>query len=344
VRIQRRFVSLVAGLVAVAVVSACGGSSSTTVISGKTPAQILAQALSKANGQKFSFTSSTTLTADMSQVTGFSPSQLGAFGPAVSALSNGVNLTIDGTYESPTRTLIHIKLQPICSGDLYVEDYDGQSYISSDGQTWTNTGASSSSSNSSVNQSQVTSSLSGVGFKDNGSTSQDGQTVEDLRLDFNNQLIQKIATASGQASSAAALGQFVTITGDGVDVYVQPSNGLPESVKGTLKMSLDVTSIVQLLSLAGGASSSLPDLSSAGGKLGLSVGENLQFSDWGNATVTKPSGTGTAAPTFCPELGGLGALGGLAGGGGSSIPTPDLSGGNDVTNSFSDISNGLSAN
>ena len=97
VRIQRRFVSLLAGLVAVAVVSACGGSSS-SAISGKSPVQLLVQALSKADGQQFKFTSTTTLTADLSQVTGFSAAQLGAFGPA---LANGVNVTINGTYEVP---------------------------------------------------------------------------------------------------------------------------------------------------------------------------------------------------------------------------------------------------
>lgn len=338
-RIQRRFVSLLAGLVAVAVFSACGGSSS-SAISGKSPVQLLVQALSKADGQQFKFTSTTTLTADLSQVTGFSAAQLGAFGPA---LANGVNVTVNGTYESPTRVLLDIKLAPICSGDIFIADYDGQGYISSDGSTWASTGAASSSSSSTFNSSAATTSLNGVGFKDNGSTTQDGQNVEDLRLDFNNQLIQKIATAAGQASSAAALGQFVTVNGDGVDVYVRTADGLPESVKGTLKVTLDVASIVQLISLAGGsASSSLGDLSNAGGKLGLTLSENAQFSSWGNAKVTKPTASSSAAPNICPELSGLGALGGLTGGGSgtSSIPTPDLSG----DNSLSDIANGLNAN
>jgi hypothetical protein len=328
------------------VVSACGGTSS-SAISGKTPAQLLAQAFSKATSQKFSFSSTTTLTADLSKVTGFSPSQLGAFGPA---LANGVSISFDGTYESPTRTLFHIKLQPFCSGDIYVADYDGQGYISSDGKTWASTGASSSSpSSSSFNQTQATTSLNGVGFKDNGSTSQDGQTVEDLRLDFNNQLIQKLATAAGQPALAAGYGQYVTVDGDGVDIYVSPSSGQLESVKGTLKVTLDVTTLVGLASLSGGATSSLGDLSSAGGKLGLSLNENAKFTNWGSATVSKPSASGSSTSdqvvaSACPQLAGLaGSLGGLTGGGNGGVPTPDLSGGN-VTNSFSDISNSLSAN
>jgi hypothetical protein len=337
VRIQRRFVSLVAGLVTVAVVAACGGSSS-SAISGKTPAQIIAQAFAKANGQKFTFTSTTKLSADMSKVTGFSAAQLGAFGPI---LASGLNVTIDGTYESPTRVMLHLKLQPLCSGDIYIADYDGRSFISSDGKTWADTGASSSSSSSAVNQTQTASSLSGVGFKDNGSGSQDGQTVEDLRLDFNNQLIQKIATAGGQASSAALLGQLLTVNGDGVDIYVRPSDGLPESVKGTLKVTLDITSIVALLGSTGGSAPS--GLSNAGGKLGLSLDENLQFNNWGSATVSKPSATAGTTPNICPELAGLGSTFGGLSGAGSSVPTPDLSGGNG-TNGFSDISNSLATN
>jgi len=333
---------------AVAVVSACGGSASSSAISGKNAVQILVQALSKANGEKFAFTSTTTLSADLSKVTGFSASQLGAFGPA---LSNGVTITVDGTYESATRTVFHFKLQPFCSGDIYIADYDGQGYISSDGNTWASTGpsSSSSSSSSSFNQSQANTSLTGVGFKDNGPTSQDGQTVEDLRLDFNDQLIQKIATASGQASLATTASQFVTINGDGVDIYITPNDGLLESVNGTLKLTLDVTSLVQLASLAGtSATSSLGDLSNAGGKLGLSLSEKAQFTKWGSATVSKPSASGNSTSdqvvlAACPQLASFaGALGGLTGAAGGAVPTPDLSG--NVTNSFSDISNGLSAN
>jgi hypothetical protein len=322
VRIQRRFLSLVAGLVAIAVISACGSSStSSSAVSGKTSAQIVAQALSKAQGQEFNFTSLTSLSADTSKVTGFTASQLGNFGPI---LANGLTVKIDGTYESPTRTMVHVTVTaPVCSGQIYAVDYDGRSYASTDGATWADAGPSSSSSSSStINQSQLANNLTGVGFNDKGSTSQDQQTVEDIRLDLNNQIIQKIATAAGQTSTAAGVSQFVTVNGNGVDIFVRPSDGLPESVKGTLNVTLDVASVVQLISLAG-SSSPLGDLSSAGGKLGVSVGEDTQFTNWGNATVTKPSVTaGTTVTSFCPELSGLAALGGSTGGGSTTVPTP----------------------
>src|SRR4029077_12350200 len=103
----------------------------------------------------------------------------------------------------------------------------------------------------------------------------------DLRLDFNNPLVQKIASAEGQPASGPAVLQFVSVHGDGADIYVRPSDGLPESVKGTLNATVDVTSPVRLLGLPG-SSSPLGDLSGAGGKLGVSVGEDLQFTDWGS--------------------------------------------------------------
>jgi hypothetical protein len=325
-RIRRRFASTVAGLVAVAVLSACGGSSTSSVISGKSPAQILAQALSKANGQQFDFSSVTSFSADTSKVTGFSPSQLGTFGPI---LANGFTVKIDGTYESATRTMVHISLTaPICSSDLYETDYDGESYVSADGVAWADVGPTSSSTSLGgiTSQAKLADSLTGIGFKDNGSTSQDQQDVEDLRLDLNNQMVQKIASATGQQSLATGFSAVGTVNGDGVDIYVLPSNGLLESVKGTLNVTLNVDSLVQLISLAG-AAASLGDLGGAGGKLGISVNEDLEFTDWGSATVTKPSPTqGTTLPDFCPELGNLGPLGGLIGGDSSSVPTPDLSG------------------
>jgi hypothetical protein len=331
-------------LATIAVVSACGGTSS-SAISGKTPAQILAQALNKAYGQKFSFTSSTKLTFDVSKVTGFDPSQLGAFGPIA---SSGLTLVVNGTFESQARYLFDIKIQPLCTGDIFVAGYDGHSFVSTDGKTWADAGATSSTTTPAPDQTQTTTSLNGVGFKDNGSTSQDGQTVQDYRLDFNDQLVQKIAAAAGQAGAASSLSQFLTVNGDGVDIYVHPDTGLPESVKGTLKVTLDVTSLVQLASLAGSSSatSALGALSNAGGKLGLALNEDTQFSNWGSATVSKPSATAGATPSICPELSGLGStLGGLTGGG--AAPTPDLnglSGGGDVNNTFSNISNGLNTN
>ena len=327
---------MVAGLATVATMAASCGTSN-AAISGKTPPQILAQALSKLETSKFTFNLSVTFKADLTKVKGFSPAQLGAFGPI---LASGLTLTADGTYESQARAMVHIKIPSVCTGDIYIASYDGRSYSSTDGKTWADTGAATTGTSKPPTQDETTKALNGVGFTDKSTTTQGGQTVEDIRLDFNNGLITKILQASGgDTSSAASIGQVINITGDGTDIYIQPADGLPEGASGTLNVTVSVDQLVGLLSLLSPSTASALGTTPPSGSLGLSLSDTLTFSNYGSASVPKPATGGTAGDP-CASVSSLFA--GLASsmpsgvsGGSGAVPTPDLSSLNDFSNSLS---------
>jgi hypothetical protein len=294
--------SLAAAALVTALLAGCGSSSR---IAGLSPQDIVKVSSRQVTQQSLRADLSGRFIVDASHLTGVSAAQLRQFG----ATPNGYTLTGHLDEESPQRLQLTLTLAPNYDNATIVV-YDGQTYYSKDGTHFAAAGPLSSlTAGIGITPGDLSSYLGYLGtVKDLGSTTQDGVTVEHLQAPIDQNVLDRVLSASVGASAnptsyADIFKQFIEVREGTVDMYVVPSTADLDRVDMRLRFAFDFSRVASMF----GTTPRPGATGVPGGTLDFDMAVGSHFHDYGaQITVHRPT-VDPSAPR--PPSGGL--FGGL---------------------------------
>lgn len=294
--------SLAAAALVTALLAGCGSSSR---IAGLSPQDIVKVSSRQVTQQSLRADLSGRFIVDASHLSGVSAAQLRQFG----ATPNGYTLSGHLDEESPQRLQLTLTLAPNYDNAVIVV-YDGQTYYSKDGTHFAAAGPLSSlTAGIGITPGDLSGYLGYLGtVKDLGSTTQDGITVEHLQAPIDQNVLDRLLSASVGSSPnpnsyADIFKQFIEVRDGTVDMYVVPSTAEFDRIDMRLRFAFDFSRVATMF---GGAprpgATGIP-----GGTLDFDMAVGSHLHDYGaQITVHRPT-VDPRAPR--PPSGGL--FGGL---------------------------------
>jgi hypothetical protein len=296
---------LAAAALVTALLAGCGSSSR---IAGLSPQDIVKVSSRQVAQQSLRADLSGRFIVDASHLSGVSAAQLRQFG----ATPNGYTLAGHLDEESPQRLQLTLTLAPNYDNATIVV-YDGQTYYSKDGTHFAAAGPLSSlTAGIGITPGDLSSYLGYLGtVKDLGSTTQDGMTVEHLQAPIDQNVLDRVLSASvgsspNPTSYADIFKQFIAVRDGTMDMYVVPSTADLDRVDMRMRFAFDFSKVATMFGAA-----TAPRRGAAGmpgGTLEFDMAVGSHFHDYGaHLTVHRPT-VDPRAPR--PPSGGL--FGGLA--------------------------------
>jgi hypothetical protein len=296
---------LAAAGLAIALLAGCGSSSR---IAGLSPQDIVKVSSRQVSQQSLRADLSGRFIVDASHLTGVTAAQLRQIG----ASPNGYTLSGHLDQESPQRLQLTLSLAPNYDNATVVV-YDGQTYYSKDGTHFAAAGPLSSlTAGIGITPGDLSSYLGYLGtVKDLGSTTQDGMTVEHLQAPIDQNVLDRVLSASVGSSPnptgyADIFKQFIEVRDGTIDMYVIPSTANLDRIDMRLRFAFDFARVATLF----GGTAPPPKRGGAGvpgGTLDFDMAVGSHMHDYGaQITVHRPT-VDPKAPR--PPSGGL--FGGL---------------------------------
>ncbi len=272
-------------------VTACGGSGN--ALQGKSPQQIVTLASTSVTGGSYHMSFHGTLSVDAGGVQGLPPQALSQLGAMLS------NVTIDGSgdVESAQRMRFTMSMKPLVDKQMVMVLYDGSAFVSMDGgKTFADAG-SFNFNGLPVSPTDVAAILKDLGpVQDQGSTTQNGDSVEKLHATIGNQFISNVLSQNGGAMGGQAqqylklVSQAITVQNGGVDLFVRNSDGRLETENTSATLAMDMGKLIQALAQLFGGQLPIGDAGGVSGSMIVKDAVSSSFSNYGEkVTITKPT-------------------------------------------------------
>jgi hypothetical protein len=279
-------------LFAAAVAAVAAGCGPGAILTSETPDQAVTAALQAASTTPLRMSLSGDLQLDTSGL-GNLPASIQA---AISQIGSGGSATGQLIQENGARRQV---TATAAGHSLTLVEYDGHGYVSQDGGAYAEVPAAAPSSPA-AGSSQLGTAVADLSFQDQGPATVGQVSAERYSATITVSTLERLAQdLGGGGGSSAQLAPMLDmlapyVSGSGtVDLWLSTADGglVRAALTGSLTVNVGAaaTALSSLIAPAGGSSGSLPT-----GSLGVSIGLNLDVSDYGGSvSVTKPDATST---------------------------------------------------